>query len=137
MKDAPYHRILRISALTLALLLLFDSGVLLPVTAQLSQDTQQYLATVIGVNAGVAPTELNQITAQLTQRQTDLDAREAVLQAREISVNLNGEGGTVDYSSYILSVLLFVILVLIVLNYFLDYRRARRTLMQQTHEKMA
>ena len=89
MQDSSYHTLLRISALTLALVLLFDSGLLSPVSKQLSQNTQQYLANAVGVGASVEPTELNSLTLQLTQRNQELDAREAALSEREISVGLN------------------------------------------------
>lgn len=138
MKDSTYHSLLRIGALTLAVVLLFDSGLLSPVTSQISQNTQQYLASAIGMQASVAPTELNQMTAELTQRDRMLTQREGEIVAREIAVGLEEKGSSsVDYSSYILSILLFIILVLIVLNYALDYIRARERIIQNSNEKMA
>lgn len=121
--------LLRISALTLALVLLFDSGLLSPLTKQLSQGTQLYVANVVGVGAQVAPTELNTLTAQLTERQRDLDAREAALSSREMNVGLGsgGVGGqSNELSTYILSLVLFIIVVMLVLNYALDFARYRR-----------
>ena len=53
-------------------------------------NTHSYLANAIGVGASVQPTELNQYTAQLTERETALDAREAALREREIAVELSG-----------------------------------------------
>jgi hypothetical protein len=137
MQNTTYHSFLRIAALTFAMLLLFDSGLLSPVTSQISQNTQMYLASAIGMQAGVVPTELNQMTAALTQRDKILTQRENDIKAREIAVNLEEGAPSTDYSSYIMSVLLFVILVLIVLNYALDYIRYRERLIIQTHEKMA
>ncbi len=121
--------LLRISALTLALVLLFDSGLLSPLTKQLSQGTQLYVANVVGVGAQVAPTELNTLTAQLTERQRDLDAREAALSSREMNVGLGGGevgGQSNELSTYILSLVLFIIVVMLVLNYALDFARYRR-----------
>jgi len=136
MKSTAYHSLLRISALTFAVVLLFDSGLLSPVTGQISQDTQQYLASAIGMQASVVPTELNQLTAELTSRERILAQRESALSEREIAVNLvEKREGSVDYSSYILSIVLFVILVLIILNYALDYLRARERVTIHTHEK--
>jgi len=137
MKDSMYHIILRISAVTLALVLLFDSGLLSPVTAKISQNTQMYVATAIGMQASVAPTELNQYTAELTARDRLLTKREQDIDAREIAVNLVESGDSTDYSTYILSVLLFIILVLIVLNYVLDYIRVTKQVSRQHDEKMA
>jgi len=138
MKDSTYHSLLRISAATLAVVLLFDSGLLSPVTKQLSQNTQDYFAQAIGMYAGVQPTELNQITAELTQRDRMLSQREGEVSAREIAVGLAKNNETsIDYSTYILSVLLFIILVLIIINYTLDYVRARGHISMKTNEKVA
>jgi len=138
MQNTTYHSLLRISALTFAVMLLFDSGLLSPVTGQISQNTQIYLASAIGMQASVVPTELNQITAELTQRDRLLTQRENDIAAREIAVDLDKKGApTADFSSYIMSILLFVILVLIVLNYALDYVRYRERVTVFTHEKVA
>ena len=137
MKDSLYHITLRTAALTLALLLLFDSGLLVPVTSRISQDTQEYVATAIGMYAGVQQTELNQYTAELTARDRELSDRENDIAAREIAVNLAESGEAVDYSTYIMSILLFVLLVLIVMNYSLDYLRAREQIARNKNEKVA
>lgn len=128
MKDSLYHAVLRVTALTLALVLLFDSGLLSDSTAQISQNTQSYIATAIGMRASVAPTELNQYTAELTARDRVLTQRESDVAAREIAVDLKDSSKRPDYSTYIISVLLFIILVLMVLNYVLDYLRAKEFL---------
>lgn len=124
-----YHMALRVVAVTLALLLVFDSGLLLPATHELSKSTQQYLANTVGASARVEPNELNTLTAELTRQKKELDDRESILNERELAIGLN-TGGTQseddNRSTYILSILLFIILVLIVLNYALDFARARR-----------
>jgi sulfur transfer complex TusBCD TusB component (DsrH family) len=124
MKDTAYHSILRITTLTLAIMLVFDSGLLSSTTHEISLDTQHYLANVIGIQASVTPTEINMITAELSQRDRDLTAREQEIEAREISVNLQNEVSSTDYSTFVLSLLLFILLILIVTNYALDYLRA-------------
>ncbi len=132
-----YHVVLRVSALTLALVLLFESGLVSPVTKQLSDNTRNYVASAIGMKAGVAPTEINTITAALTQQENELNAREAALSEREISVNLNTSSDTSsDRSTFILSVILFILLVLIVLNYTLDFLR-KNNVPRKEHEQMA
>jgi len=138
MNNTTYHRLLRISALTLAVMLLFDSGLLSPVTSTLSQNTQLYLAQSIGMYAGVKQTELNQLTAQLSQKERDLNQRESDLAQREIAVSLEKPAVGSSYSTYILSIILFIILVLLILNYTLDFMRMRNALInQKNHEKMA
>lgn len=133
-----YHIVLRVSALTLALLLLFDSGLLSPVTKELANQGQSYVASVISVGAAVAPTEINTLTAQISLRENELDAREAVIAEREIAVGLtSGEAtGSSDLSTYVLSIILFILVVLIVLNYVLDFIRERETAtLRHSHEQ--
>ena len=130
MQGTMYHMLLRTSALTLALILLFDSGLLSPLTKRISQDTQQYVATAIGVGASVPPTEINTLTAEITKKNQELVQREEAVKEREIAVGIVDDEpvkqADSDISTYILSVLLFIIIVLIVLNYALDFARERK-----------
>jgi hypothetical protein len=122
-----YHKILRTLGVVVALVLLFDSGVLNETTKDLSRATQLHIATVVGVSASVQENEYNAFTAAITERQRELDAREAALAAREIDARARDTTPfDSEVSTYILSVILFVLLVLIVLNYVLDWVRARR-----------
>lgn len=125
MTEGMYHRLLRVSALVVALLLLFDGGFVAPLTKTLSENTYEYVASgAVGVFAGVTENELNVITAELTERTQALDAREKSLQEREIATRDFGISDT-DYSVYVLSLILFVLTMLILMNYFLDWRRSR------------
>lgn len=117
-KHSMYHRVLRVSALVCALVLLFESGLVHNSTAILSQNTHQYLANAVGVGASVEPTELNMVTAELTAAKIQLERE------REINVGL-AQGQDSNQAIYILSGILFILLVLIVLNYTLDYLRYR------------
>lgn len=126
MPNSRYHSVLRVSALATALLLVFDSGMLVPVSKQFSDRAVEYLASsVVGVFAGVQSNELNEITGQLTQKERELDAREAALKEREIAARDFGASERPDYSTYVLSAILFVLTVLILLNYALDWARVR------------
>ncbi len=118
MKHSMYHATLRISALTLALVLLFTSGIFSPVTKQLTQDTSNYLATAIGMNAAVLPNEFNTLNTQLEESDKEITQR-------EIAVSLK-EQSNPDVATFILSAVLFILLVLILLNYALDYMRSRK-----------
>ena len=119
MTDTLYHIFLRISALTLAIALLFVSGVLSPITKELSKSTGTYVATAIGMNAAVLPSEVNTLSAQLVERERELTQREIAVQMQE-----NAPANT-DVATYVMSLLLFVLLVLILLNYVLDFMRAK------------
>ena len=84
------------------------------------------MANAVGMSVGVKPTELNTYTAALTQKERELEAREAALRDREISVNLSTDSNReTDTSTYVLASILFILLVLILLNYSLDYIRAK------------
>jgi hypothetical protein len=131
-KNTTYHRILRVSALVLALVLIFESGLLFKSTQTLAVNTHQYLAGAVGMSASVQPTELNQYTAALTQKERELQEREAALAQREISVGLSTETGDNATATYVLSSILFILLVLILLNYALDYLRTRERRDMQT-----
>lgn len=124
MRNTAYHALLRIFSLTLALVLLFESGLISPLTQDLSHQAGRHVASVIGMNAAVQPTELNTLTAQLTER-------ERTLTEREIAVGLKEQGASSDASTYILSILLFILLVLIILNYALDYVRNKKAQYEQ------
>ncbi len=117
-----YHSILRIAVLVFTALLVFDSGLISENTKILSTSTQQYLANAVGVYVGVAPTEMNQLTARITELEGELDAKE-----RLIAVNLaDNKNAPIDKSTLILSIILFILLVLIIMNYILDYLRMRQ-----------
>lgn len=131
MQRTLYHSLLRISGVVVALVLLFDSGLVAPGSDILSQNTQNYLANAVGVSAGVEVNEVNILTAELTKQTVALEQREQELVEREIAIQRNQAApAQEDYSTYILSVVLFILLVLIVMNYGLDYARMRRVDLQ-------
>jgi hypothetical protein len=122
-----YHSALRVSALVCALVLVFQSGLVSDSTAVISYNTQNHLANSIGASASVQPTELSKFTAALTKRDKELSQKEASLNEREIAINLSAaeKNGSSDSVTYILSSILFILLVLILLNYTLDYLREK------------
>lgn len=124
-QDSMYHRVLRVTATVFALVLLFESGLVHDSTALLSMNTHQYLANAVGVGASIDPTELNTMTAELTAQKRALDQREAALREREIAVDLGGSASN-ERTTYVLAAVLFILLVLIILNYVLDFLRSRQ-----------
>ncbi|MCA9354003.1 MAG: hypothetical protein KC877_00610 [Candidatus Kaiserbacteria bacterium] len=124
-QHSTYHKFLRVALVVCAVVLVFESGLLSESTARVAEGTHAYLANAVGMSASVQPTELNTLTAELTAKQRELDAREAALREREIAVDLNSGAVSSNTSSYVLSSILFVLLVLIILNYALDYLRSR------------
>lgn len=123
-----YRSFLRVSMLVVACVLVFDGGYLAPITKQLSDNTISYLANVsagVGATATVPANEINALSAQLREQQDALDAREASLHEREIAARDFGVSGKTDYSTYILSAILFLLTVLLILNYAMDWARVR------------
>lgn len=111
----------------MALVLLFDSGFVFPITKELSQNTQLYLGNVIGVSAGVEATELSLMTAELSKKEQELNLREQEIKEREIKLNTNPVTvQSTDTSTFILSIILFILLTLIILNYALDFVRENK-----------
>ncbi len=125
MRHSTYHRILRVSIASLAVALIFESGILNVATSRMAQNTHQYLANAIGISASVKSTELNQYTAKLTQIERDLINREAAITERELALGLSEGASDNQKVTYILASILFILLILILLNYTLDYLRYR------------
>ena len=119
-----YHKFLRTAALALAFVLVFESGLLSTRTGELSKNAERFMASAVGINASVAPNEVNTLVVQLQERELMLDARERDINARAS----DGSGSNPFGSTYVLSAILFILLTLIVLNYILDFVRTRRTL---------
>lgn len=122
LEHSLYHSALRISVLVFTSVLIFDSGLVLEETKLFSTSTQQYLANVVGVKASVEPTEMNQLTAKITELEGELEEKERLI---AVSIKDNSVG-SVDKSTLILSVIVGILLVLIILNYILDFIRMRK-----------
>lgn len=124
--ESIYHRVIRVMAVVTALVLLFESGLVHQSTAYLALNTHSYLAQAVGMSVAVDPNELNLLTAELTKQQRDLALREAAIAEREIEIGLASGKNPNETSTYVLAGILFILLVLIVLNYTLDYLRAKQ-----------
>lgn len=127
LRYSVYHSLLRISLLFVAFLLVFDSGLLSPKTAEVSQVTQHLLANAVGVKASVAPNELNVLTARITELETELSKKDRELNVAQAAYPTSGDGRIFGFvpSTFVLSTILFILLVLVSLNYVLDYYRMK------------
>jgi len=104
----------------------FQAGIVDDRTAYLFSQTSSQLSATVGMSVSVAPNEFNEITAELTKQQNLLAQREEQIAAREIDLGLNRGEPTADQTTtYVLASILFVQLLLIILNYVLDYLRAK------------
>ncbi len=126
MQYSRVRSVLRIGMVLVAAVLVFDGGFLTPITKQLSDTTYTYLASVgASMSARVEPNEVNRLSAELAEQQRLLALREQALTEREIAARDYSGDGVGDYSTYIISLLLFIIVVLLLLNYVMDWQRAR------------
>ncbi len=117
-----YHKTLRVAAIVVTLMLVFDGGFVIPLTKQLSDNALQFLASSsVGMFASIPENELNSLSAQLEERDRALDERE-----REIAARDYASAGKTDYSTYVLSSILFILTTLIVFNYAMDWKRERK-----------
>ncbi|MFN3188586.1 MAG: hypothetical protein ACK42D_03555 [Candidatus Paceibacteria bacterium] len=107
-----YHSILRISVLLFALALVFESGILSPATKTFSHITGQQFATAIHATIDTATYDESGVLAPEVQSQQISQANTASTQP-------------LSRSTFLLSTLVFILLLLIVLNYILDYLRNR------------
>lgn len=132
-----YRSLLRITVVVMAVVLVFQSGVMLDRTAELFDQSADYLSASVGMSVSVAPTEYNTITSELTKQRQLLAAREAAVEEREVAVSLvsGSNNEDQDRTTYLLAAVLFVQLVLIVLNYGLDYLRVRDQDLLKQHGK--
>jgi membrane-associated HD superfamily phosphohydrolase len=123
-----YRSALRVSAVVTAFILVFQSGLVDDRTAVVfTEATGSLYATVVGASASVRTTEVNQITAELTKQQQLLASREELITEREIELGL-AQGSTQSSNqttTYLLAAILLIQLILLMLNYVLDYLRSK------------
>jgi len=124
LQETPYHKTLRVALVVCTAVMVFDSGLMATATARLSDQTQMYLANAVGVYVGVPPNDTNLLTTRIAELEQEVGNKDAQLRERELSVGLGTN--TTPTSTFILSGILFIMLVLIVLNYALDYVRSRQ-----------
>ncbi len=138
MHVSRYHKFLRVSLLAGTLALIFVSGLISPTTKILTDHTASYLAAVGGasMNVAVPPNEVNSLSAELAAYERELSARDAALREREIKAR-DYDTSTTDYGTYVLSAILFIIMVLMVLNYVMDWMRFKRLIEMQHEQKTA
>jgi CHASE3 domain sensor protein len=124
-KKNIYKSIIAILVFTnvIALTMFFNTHLLenqTPTAAFLKQ-----LGNVIGVSAGVPSNEINTLASDLRQWENELDAREQDLAAQEVLLRERAEGDTNTSVVYI-TVIGALLLVLVVMNFVLDWRRAEK-----------
>ncbi|MBY0310046.1 hypothetical protein K2Q16_02805 [Patescibacteria group bacterium] len=123
LEHSAYHKILRVSCVVMATVLIFESGLFTSATARLADQTGLYLANAVGVYVGVSENGVNTLTTRIAELEQEVGKKDAML--RDLDVGLLGSAGTSPTSTFVLAGILFIMLVLIVLNYALDFVRSR------------
>lgn len=112
--SSSYHSVLRISALLVALALIFESGLLSPATQSIVHTAGQQFATAI----------------EATNDNATYD-EEALTLVRNDNVTTSATTpSSLSEVTFLLATSLFILLLLIVLNYILHYLRGRESLPQ-------
>jgi len=89
----------------------------------------ELIGGVIGVSAAVPPNEFNSLLAQLSEREKELDARASALSAREQSLISDLDARQKERMRGVYAYLFgftFFLLLLVIVNYYLDYHRQPR-----------
>lgn len=127
LEHSAYHKTLRVSVVVFAAVLLFVSGFFSPLTAQLSNRTTNYLASAVGVYVGVPENDTNRLTTRIAELEAQVVDQNTQLRERDLATGLRDGFGGSQTTTYVLSGILFIMLVLIVLNYALDFYRSRQS----------
>lgn len=126
LEHSPYHKTLRVMALVVMVVMLFQGGLVSKSTTELASITGEYLTAAVGVSVGVPQNELNTLTTRIAELETQVGYKDAQLRERELEIGLSSR----DNSSYSVTIILasiqFILLLLIVVNYTLDYFRAQK-----------
>lgn len=121
-QDSNYHRVLRISSVVCAAVLLFESGLLSSSTAALSQNTHRYLANSISTAASF---ESGIVAPELTAQRNSSGEIVSTPSESEVGTVFSESTAPNQRATYIIAGLLFILLTLVVLNYALDYLKKR------------
>jgi Na+/H+-translocating membrane pyrophosphatase len=115
------HELLRRSAILFALVLFMYATSVDAPSALVATARSMVGSAVVGMTAGVEPNPYNSAAGQLAQKQNELESREQLVRAYE-GGSLTGTR-VLAAASFLVSIL---VLVLVALNYYMDFRRGRR-----------
>jgi hypothetical protein len=97
--------------------------------AELARSAYQSAANVVAISAGIPSNEYNTIVAQIDAKEKELNARETALVAREGGVSTaTGNNPLAFYALGAVTALLFVLLLL---NFYFDWKRGLLTRTQK------
>jgi cell shape-determining protein MreC len=86
----------------------------------------QQLGSVVGMYASIEPNEYNELAQELKEYEQDLQKREAVIAQKEVLLRNEAEQKDEQNTAIIYTTAIGVLLLLLILyNYYLDWRRKR------------
>lgn len=80
------------------------------------------IGSAVGLNVSIPENPINKLALQLKEKEESLNTREQELSAREQNLSL-GKGGSQGILIMILGIGIIVLFVLVLFNYYLDYKR--------------
>lgn len=98
-----------------------------PQVVMVGGDVVGTLTAQVGVGAGVAPSEFSELAAQIDAKERELEAREAALLEAEERAEQTVFSAPFTIEWYV-TLLAFILLILVLLNFYLDYRHRERSL---------
>ena len=120
-KTIKFIHTLRVIFLVLIIIAFFTVIGINPV--DVSKFVGSKIGRAVGVSINVSENPFNKLALQLKEKESRLAAREQELAAREQEFN---KSNSQDMLVWLLIIGIGVLFVLILLNYFLDYRRKRK-----------
>ena len=83
------------------------------------------IGRAVGMSISVPENPFNKLALQLKEREIELDARERDLAGKELALN-NIFGKQFNFTILALSIGIGILFILVVFNYYLDYRRKKK-----------
>jgi hypothetical protein len=77
----------------------------------------------VGISVGVSPNEFTKLAQEVTQKQAEIEAREIAVAEREKALERREETSGIFSLELYVTVIAFILLILVLLNFYLDWRR--------------
>lgn len=82
------------------------------------------LGAQVGVSVGVSPNEFSDLAEEITKKQEELQAREIAVTEKEKALAKREEISSFFSLEWYVTVMAFILLLLVLLNFYLDWRRS-------------
>lgn len=116
-------RLLAFSLFSIALFSVTFGSAFLTSVSRGAASFGNFLGAQVGVSVGVAPNEFTKIAQEVTLKQEELEARELAIIEREKALEKREEVASIFNIEWYVTIMAFILLLLILLNFYLDWRR--------------